>query len=368
LVLSLARGDAVVTTGKPADVGMSADTLRQAVALYEKAVADDEVRVAVLLVARKGKIVLHEALGQRDVAKKLPMQKDTVFHVASNTKPAVAAGVLALAEEGKINLDAEVGKYLPGFNNEKCSQLTVRQLLNHTSGLRIPGLFVVPLGEKPTLVSEANRVGEVGPKEKPGTTYSYSNAGYNTLGAIIETVAEQPLEEFLRARFYNPLGMKDTLHRDRAGFVERRSVVYNRKKGEEWRVVYQPGDKPKVPLVRASGGMLTTAGDYVKFLQMIANGGAYDGKRYLKEETVRQATANQTKHCFTAEEQKTRVLYYGYGWQVNIRGSYGHTGSDGTQAWIDSKNDLIAIIFTQSVGGDNPAQQFLSLVQKAVVK
>jgi len=361
---SAAQGDVVLVDGKPEEVGLSSKTLREAVDLYAKAVAADEVRGAVVLVARRGKVVLHEALGFRNVEKKLPMQKDTLFHVASNTKPVVAAGILMLAEEGKVDLDAEVGKYLPGFDNDKCRGMTVRHLLNHTSGLRISTLFVEPLGEEPTLVREANRFGEVGPKEKPGTTYDYSNPGYNALGAIIEVVSKQPLEEFLADRFYKPLGMKETMHRDRDGFMDRRSVIYSRKKGEDWRITYRPGDKPKLPLVRASGGMITTAHDYLRFLEMIANGGTYDGKRYLKPETLRAATQVQTRHCFSEEEQ----VYYGYGWQVNTRGYFGHTGADGTQAWVDPKNELIVILFTQSPGGKNPAQEFLDLVRKAVVK
>src|SRR5439155_27007834 len=205
---------------RPADAGMSAEPLKGGLELFEKAVARDEIRGAVLLVARRRKIVLHEAVGWRDKEKELPMRKDTLFHVASNTKPVIATAALMLVEDGKLDLDAEVRRYLSSFDNEKSRGAKVRHLLSHTSGFRVPGIFSAPLIQKspehpeaPSLRTEVDRFGSIGPKEIPGATYEYNNVNYNTLGALIEVASGQPLEQFLAARLYRPLGMADTAHR-----------------------------------------------------------------------------------------------------------------------------------------------------------
>ncbi|MBL8793682.1 MAG: beta-lactamase family protein [Planctomycetia bacterium] len=369
----LARAQALLPEARPAEVGLSAAHLKQGVARFEKALADDDLRGAVLLVARDGKIVLHEALGWRDLDQKLPMQKDTLFHVASNTKPVVAAGVLLLVEEGKLGFDDEVRKHLPAFDNEKSKTVTIRQLLNHTSGFRIPGIFPKPLLKKsaeyphaPSLRAEVDRIGGIGPAEKPGQSYSYNNAGYNTLGALIEVASKQPLEVFLTERFYRPLGMKDAYHLDSKEMVQRRAVITSKKDGS-WKATYSPGDAPAVPFVRGSGGLITTGADYARFLQLFLNGGVWNGRRLLKEETVRQAVAAQTKAIYPAEEQEQRTAYYGFGWQVSTAtGIYGHGGSDGTYAWVDPKRRIVGLIFTQSPGGNIPREDFLKLLRAAV--
>lgn len=361
----------VLKPGKPADVGLSEATLRRGIGLFEKAVADDELRGAVILVARSGTIVAQEAVGWRNYDKKLPLETGTLFHVASNTKPVVATAILLLMEEGKIDLDAPVSRYLPSFANERSCAITVRHLLTHTSGFRIPTIFLTPLKEfdpaspLSRLQVEVNRFAEVGPAEKPGVTYSYSNPGYNTLGAIVEVVSRQPLESFLTERIYQPLGMKDAMHHDRKESVDRRSCIYS-KKGGSWAITYQPGDPPLFPFVRGSGGLITTADDYAKFLQMYLNGGIYNGKRILKTESVQAATQPQTRSVYSPEQLKTQRQFYGFGWQIPSDGIYGHSGSDGTYAWVDPKNEIIGIVFTQSPNGRNPRNDFVQIVREAI--
>jgi len=362
----------VLTTGEPASAGMSAAVLREGVALFEQAVAKDDLQGAVLLVARHGKIVLCEPVGWRDRSKQVPMSRDTLFHVASNTKPVIATAVLMLAEQGKLDLNAAALSYLPSFDTPKSNAITVRQLLSHTSGFRIPTIFLTPLLKKsdahadwPNLRSEVDRFGPIGAAVTPGTSYSYSNAGYNTLGALVEVVSGRPLEDFLIERIYRPLGMNESNHQDRPGLTERRACVY-RKKDDKWEVAYRPGDAPTYPFVRGSGGLITSAGDYAKFLQLYLNGGTYDGRRLLSRESVRAATAGQTRSIYSAEDLKTRTSFYGYGWQLAADGTYGHSGSDGTYAWIDPKRDLFGIVFTQSTGGRNPRDEFVKFVRRAV--
>ncbi len=183
--------------GKAADVGMSATGLRAAARLYKTAVDKDELRGVVLLVARHRRIVLHEAYGWRDLKKEKPMEKASLFRMASNSKAVTALGALMLVDEHRLALDEPVCKHLPGFDNPRGNKITVKQLLTHTSGLRIKPIFLKPLIQKssehpdaPSLQVEVARFGAIGAEKEPGATWMYNNAGYNTLAALIESKRE----------------------------------------------------------------------------------------------------------------------------------------------------------------------------------
>ncbi|MEZ5365442.1 MAG: serine hydrolase domain-containing protein [Bryobacterales bacterium] len=173
--------DSGLPAAAPEDVGMNQAVLRSGLSLFEGAVARDEMRGAVVLVARKGRVVLHEAVGLRDYEHKLPMERGTLFRMASNTKPVTATAILMLAEEGKLSVDDNVRKYLPSFDNYRAGSIKIRHLLSHTSGLRIPVIFFKPYVLPPALQTEVDRFGVVGAEETPGETYSYNNPGFNTL-------------------------------------------------------------------------------------------------------------------------------------------------------------------------------------------
>lgn len=338
--------------------------LASAVEVYRGAVARDELRGAVLYVAQRGQVVLHEAVGYKHHAYRLPMERDTLFRMASNTKPVVAAAVLMLVEEGKLSLSDPVAKYLPSFDNDKSRNVTVEQLLTHTSGLRIgPIMYPFEDGEDPTLLAAVARFGAEGPAEAPGE-YSYNNAGYNTLGAIIESVSGQELESFLKSQIYDPLGMSDTLNHEDPAKLFRMATVYRGRRagGRGGPVVFTqgftPGDPPDFPIIRASGGMISTTADYARFLEMYRRGGEYGGRRLLREATVRAAVTPRVR----SGDQTS----YGYGWMIRTDGSYYHTGSDGTMAWVDPAREIIGMVFTQSPGGVNPTDQFRELVTRAL--
>lgn len=368
----------VLTPGKPSQVGMSAAKLQLARGLFEEAVKKDQIRGVVLLVARDGKIVLHEALGWQNKEKALPMQRDTLLRTASNTKPILAAAVQVLNQEGKFSLDDEIGRHLPAFDSEKCRGMAIRRLLNHTSGLRIPGLFL-PLMKSsaehphaPSLQLEVNRMAEVGPGERPGETYSYSSAGYNILGALIEVSSKQPLEVFLTERIYRPLGMTDASNYPVAENVDRMAVVYEREK-EQWKVRFHQADPSRVPFARGSGGIVCTALGYAKFCQMLLNGGTYGGNRLLTEASVREATSRQVPtygSFYTTEEYNAKEAYRGFTWNVSKRGAYSCGGSDGTFAWVDPNRRLLGLVFAQSSwqaisGREGLNIQFMRLVNAA---
>lgn len=340
---------------------MDASVLAKAVDLYREAVKRDHIRGAVLLVARRGKVVLFEPIGWRHHAYQLPMEKDTLFRMASNTKPVVAAAVMLLAEEGKLALTDPAAKYLKSFANDKSSRITIEQLLTHSSGLRIgPILLPFAEGEERTLQNAVAKFGAQGPAAEPGT-YSYNNAGYNTLGAIIEVVSGQALETFLKTRFYDPLGMVDSLNHEDPAKLRRMATVYRGQRAGDavnFTQGFTPGDAPDFPIIRASGGMISTAADYARFLEMFRVGGTLDGRRILKPETVRAAVQPRVKINDSSS--------YGSGWMIRPDGSYSHTGSDGTMAWVDPSRELIGMVLTQSPGGINPSAQFRTLIEQSI--
>lgn len=339
-----------------------AAALREAVDLYQKAVDADHIRGAVLYAAQNGTVVLHEAVGFRHHAYGVPMLKDSLFRMASNTKPVVATAVMMLAEEGKLAVADPVAKYLPSFANDKSRGITIAQLLSHSSGLRIgPIFYPFAPGETATLQAAVVKFGAEGPAAPPGD-YSYNNAGYNTLGAVIEVVSGMPLEAFLKRRIYDPLGMTDTLNHEDPAKLQRMATVYRGRRESDGKVVFTPGftpgDRPDYPFVRASGGMISTAADYAKFLEMFRLRGVYNGKRLLKEETVREMITPRVKTGETGS--------YGYGWMIAADGTFSHTGSDGTMAWVDPARGIVGMVLTQSPGGINPRAEFKRKIESAL--
>ena len=373
LAVPAAKAQDTLTPGAPAEVGMSEAVLRAGAGLFEQAVERDDLKGVVLLVARRGKIVLHEAYGWRDPGQTLPMNKDSLFRMASNTKPIIAAAVLQLIEAEKLELGDNVREHLPAFDNHRAAYVTIRQLLSHTSGLRIRPIFLRPLigasdehPDAPNLQLEVARFGDIGAEVPPGTSYRYSNPGFNTLGALIEVASGMPLKQYLRERIYEPLGMSDSCNHESDADHARMSTVFRRGRDESgWSVDWKPGDAPDYPFPRASGGMISTARDYAVFCQTYLYGGIYDGERILAERWVAEATRPQTLHVYDEEELRERESFYGFGWGVTTEGVFSHGGSDGTFAWVDPAKQIIGIVFTQSPGGGNPRRQFMRVVDAA---
>ncbi|WP_419165400.1 serine hydrolase domain-containing protein [Candidatus Palauibacter sp.] len=352
--------------GEPEDVGMSRAVLEGALGLYHEAVERGDLVGAVVLVARKGRIVLHEAVGMRDKERGLPMERNTLFRMASNTKPLVATAVAQLVEEGELSYDDLVREYIPEWDNYRSGFITIGHLLSHSSGLRIPTLFLQPLGENPTLRSESARFGAIGAEVTPGESYAYNNPGYNTLGALVEIASAQLLEDRLMAKVYGPLGMEDSFNH-RAGHpvggkLDRMGAVYYQRGPDgDWAPGGTPGGPVAFPFARASGGMISTTWDYAVFSQMFLNGGTYDGARILDLESVEMMTSPKVHIAGEGED----ASYYGYGWRL-ADGNFGHGGSDGTNAWLDPEREIIGLVFTQTPRGDNPLQRFRELVNLSI--
>ena len=267
---------------------------------------------AVVLVADKEKILDLEAVGFEDVAAKKPMATDSLFWIASQSKPITATALMMLVDEGKVNVDDPVEKYLPEFKGQMMIDdkdpkhtalkapkhpILVRNILSHTSGLPFstgmekPTLDLFPLSERvKSYAKEALRF-------EPDTKYSYANAGINTAGRIVEVVSGKPFEQFLDERLFKPLGMTDTTFWPTPEQQKRLAKSYKPGKSglEEVPVSqlhYPLDDKIRQPM--PAGGLFSTATDLSLFYRMLANGGEFAGKRYLSPASLKQMTSKQT--------------------------------------------------------------------------
>jgi CubicO group peptidase (beta-lactamase class C family) len=316
---------------------------------------------AVTLVATKDKVLSLDAVGYEDIATNKPMRTDALFWIASQSKPVTATALMMLVDEGKVNVDDPVEKYLPEFKDQMLATgdpknptlqkpahpILVREILSHMSGLP----FASPQ-ERPTLdllpLKEAvQSYAKVALQSEPGTKYQYANAGLNTVGRIIEVVSGMPYEEFLQKRLFDPLGMKDTTFWPNDEQLTRLAKSYKPNAAKD-NLEEIPIGQLKYPLndhakrfPMPAGGLFSTAHDMGRFLQMVLNGGELDGKRYVSEAAVKQMTSKQTP--------ATLKDSYGFGWGVG-GGGYGHGGAYATDVNVDTKKGLIFIYFVQHAG------------------
>lgn len=372
------------------EVGLSSDKVLKAANLYKAAVDSGRVLGYQILVARKGGIVLHEAGGLRDYENNLPMNKNSLLNVASNTKTLTAVAILKLADEGKLSIDDYVSKYLPGFDSEKSSKITIKQLLLHLGGYMGFELFhngLTPYSpeepDAPSLKVEAKELGLFGPDIEPGTLFRYSNLGYNVLGAIIEVISQKKLNQYFEENLYIPIKMTETVHLMSDVDLSRlcKQYYYFNGKWELMDVIY-------APIARGNGGTISTAWDFAVFFQMLVNGGIYNNQRILNEETIKLATSPllQIPEAYLSEEVERELglptsewyeyrdarglnidKHRGYGFVVADNGGYSHAGIYGTFAYADPKNELVIIIFTQSIYGGNPGQEFIETIYDAII-
>jgi CubicO group peptidase (beta-lactamase class C family) len=315
-----------------------------------------------MLVANKDAVLSLEAVGWSDIAAHTPMRADALFWIASQSKPMTAAAFMMLVDEGKVNLDDAVEKYLPEFKGQMLAveqdaervllrkpphPITVREILSHTSGLP----FSSPM-EQPTLdglpLRESVRGYAMVPLQfSPGTKYQYSNAGINTAGRIIEVVSGAPYERFMRERLFKPLGMNDTTFWPTAKQLKRLAKSYKpdqAKLGLEETTItqlqYPLSDRAhRYPM--PAGGLFSTASDTARFCRMILNYGFFEGKRLLSEAAVRQMTSRQTAPGINEN--------YGLGFSVGADGC-GHGGAYATNMRIDRKDGLILVWMVQHNG------------------
>jgi CubicO group peptidase (beta-lactamase class C family) len=348
------------------------EKLAQIPVAMKKFVDKKEIAGAVTVVGTKDGIVEYDAVGLRDIAGKKPMTKETVFRIASMTKPVTAIAVMILVDQGKLKVEDEVEKHLPEFRGQIMiagiagnsvtvkqpnHKITVRDLLTHTSGLGglPPGLIDLYVKRDHTLAEAVMAFSQRPLEFEPGTRWAYCNPGIDTLGRIVEVVSGTSYERFLQERIFEPLGMIDTTFRPTREQFERAALLYASRDGRlavspDW-LLGQPKDA-KYPI--PAGGLYSTGADLARLYRMMLGSGELDGKRILSEKAVQTMTSVQTGDL---QVGFVDGMGWGLGWGVVRKsqginkemspGAYGHGGAFGTQAWIDPKQGFFTILLIQ---------------------
>jgi CubicO group peptidase (beta-lactamase class C family) len=345
---------------------------------FEQFAARKQASGTVTLVGRGDRIAHLEAVGFRDLEASDPMRVDSLFQIASMTKPITALAVMMLQEEGRLSIDDPVEKILPEFRGQQLVKsregaavtlgkparpITVKDLLTHTSGLNggMPPGFADLYSKRDRTLAEVVPAIAARPLEfEPGTKWAYCNAGIDTLGRIVEVRSGKSFEAFLEERLFGPLGMKDTFFYPRSEHLGRIAKLY-KKSGEG----IAPSDGflgsamgGRFPL--PAGGLYSTAPDLFRLYRMLLAGGQAGGRRYVSAATLAEMTRNQTGDLRAGF---TDGIGMGLGFQVVVKpvgvtemlspGTYGHGGAFGTQGWIDPARKLIFILMVQRSGFPN---------------
>jgi CubicO group peptidase (beta-lactamase class C family) len=369
---------------RPKEVGLSAKRLARLSATFRQDVERNLIPGAVVLIARGGHIAYAETFGWRDREAKAPMELDAIFRIASMTKPLTSVAAMILAEEGKLQIAAPVAEYLPEFANRTVGPdrvpakrvMTVQDLLRHTSGLTYAAFGdspvqmiwrdAQPMAEDQTSAEMVAKLASLPLMFEPGTTWEYSMST-DVLGRVVEVVSGQDLADFIDARICRPLGLRDTGFGATGEHAERIA---------EPQIDPTTGARPPMrdvsrPARWASGGggAVSTAADYVRFCQMLLNGGELDGTRVLAPKTVAlMASDHLPPDCNYGETARPRFgalapvpeMGYGFGLGFAVRthsgrnplpgsvGDFSWSGVTGTYFWIDPQQELVAILMMQA--------------------
>ncbi len=381
----------------PEWAGFSSERLARLTARMQEFEQDERISGVVTLVYRDGLVVHSDVLGYQDVEKKTPMRRDTLFRLASMTKPITSVAVLMLVEEGKLGLGDPVDRWLPELAKPKVLKdpagplarttpsprpITVSDLLTHRSGLAYTFTSSGPLSkalEQSGLLGSSStlspdewmaRLGKLPLAYAPGTRWNYG-LSTDVLGVLVERASGMPFPEFLRTRLFEPLGMQDTAFWVPAGKLDRLATLYalDPKSGAVIATDTPPQSRVASPPAFASGGggLVSTADDYLRFARMLLGGGELDGVRILSPRMVERMATNQ----LSAEQRKVPFLGMdfwagqGFGLGVSVvedptraigseltsKGANGWGGAHGTWYFVDPDQDLAAVMMIQLTGG-----------------
>lgn len=384
--------------------GMSRERLGRIATVMAEQVEKGVFPGAVTLVARRGTTVRYEAHGFRDAAKSQPMTRESIFRLASMTKPIVTVAAMMLVERGAMKLNDPIATWLPELKDMKVETptgdaavnrpITVHDLVRHTAG------FVYGGATKSTRIKQMyeegniearetditgdemlKRLGQIPLAHQPGTVWEYSIA-VDVLGLLVERVVRTPLDQLLKNLLFEPLGMKDTafwVPKEKVGRIAEALDADPMKAtlSKSYRILENPAGKC---YFKGGAGLVGTAGDYLKFAQMMVNGGEYQGKRYLSRKTVEFMLSDHIVGLGGTTVATTGPGYgFGLGFGVRVHdgvawvpGSKGDAmwaGIWGTSFWIDPKEQLVGILMSQA-----PSQRihtrmlFKNLVYGATVR
>jgi CubicO group peptidase (beta-lactamase class C family) len=370
-VSSIVRADPVALGFDPAKLAVARAGLKADVAA-------GKIAGAYLLIGRHGKVAFQEGFGVQGPGQTTPVSDETIFRVFSMTKPIVSVTAMTLVEQGKLDINAPVSKYLPEYANLRVWQedgtskpatrpMLVRNLMSHTSGL-IYG-FIQPTtpismawakgGENRndlTAREYARLIAKLPLRSEPGTAWYYSHST-DVLGAVVEVAGGKPLDVLVRERVTGPLGMTDTAFWQPEAKRPRFAEAVNNGGGGPLAGLYYDYAKP-TPYLSGGGGMSSTTEDYLRFVLMLEGGGQYKGVRILKTETLARMRQDET----TPEIRKAGLFFPGAGMGFGLgfslvlddklqrpgTGTFSWWGIAGTEFWVDPKNDVFMVFMVQS--------------------
>ena len=409
----------------PEEVGVSAKHLERIRPVMQGYVDDGRIAGFLTVVARRGKIVHFETIGMQDIENNKPIEADTIFRIHSMSKPITSVAVMILYEDGHFQLDTPVSDFIPEFKNMKVynedqtkildakKEVTVKHLLTHTAGL------TYGWGSKPvdkcyresnafkrgtTLADMAKKLSTIPLVHEPGERWTYG-VSVDVLGYLVEVVSGMPFEEFLQTRLFEPLGMVDTAFSVPLEKLDRFAALYQlskegemkggkdkKKKIDGAKEKEMKGDKnPKMRLERVEkdpplendeirffpgggGALVSTAPDYMRFCQMLLNGGELEGVRILKTETVELMryphhdgwfglgfSIVNNKESKDADDKEPKET-------PESIGSYSWGGAAGTIFWIDPEKELIGLLMTQISDVSSSHHQFKILTYQALTE
>ncbi len=412
--LSAQQAPTPATTATPASVGISAERLNRLHAGMQGFVDRREAGGIVSLIARDGKTVDVLAVGFQDVANKTPMRTDTLFRIASMTKPITSVALMMLYEEGKLLLTDPVSKFIPAFKSARVLEgaapepvaarrgINLRDLLSHRSGLTYGFINGGPVGggyrkngvtdgltvTSMTLAEAIDKLAAEPLINHPGAAWNYS-LSTDVLGRVVEVASGQPFQVFLRERIFKPLKMGETDFVVPEAKWSRLATVYSPDGAGGIRPMTDPesfGNTVMSPIASykegksyfsGGAGLVSTARDYLRFAQMLLNGGVLDGARLLSPKTIELMTASHTGDLPPAGLIGGGAQF-GLGFRVvtdmaatqtlGSNGIYGWSGIYGTNFWVDPKERLVAIVMVQRYPGSPVASAFQPLVYQALVK
>jgi len=398
----------------PATVGVSAERLDRLHRGMQDLVDRHEAGGIVTLIARDGRIVDVHSSGFQDVESRTPMRTDTLFRVASMTKPITSVAVMMLYEEGRLLLTDPVSKYIPAFKSSRVFEagaeapvaarrgITLRDLLSHRSGLTYGFLNGGAVGNgyrkngvtdgltatTMTLAEAIDKLAAEPLVSQPGAAWNYS-LSTDVLGRVVEVASGQPFNVFLRERILKPLRMAETDFVVPAARMSRLATVYSPDGAGGIRPMKDPetfGNTVMSPIesyretktyFSGGAGLVSTARDYGRFAQMLLNGGSLDGTRLLSPKTVALMTMSHTTDL-PPSGLVGAGAQFGLGFRVvtdpaatqtlGSPGLYGWSGIYGTVFWVDPKERLVAIMMVQRYPGSPVAAAFQPLVYQALVK
>lgn len=405
LAAGLAAAQDIPWANSAEDVGMSSERLQRINTVMQRHIDAGDIQGAVTVVARQGQLVHFETHGLMDVDNNRPMQEDSIFIMMSSTKPVLGVAAMMMIEEGLMRPEDPVSKYIPEFADMQVAvlkdkvmeqvspyradpenppahrlvpaarEITIHDLLTHTSGLASGGLGTA-VSQRPArdtdsdLASIIPQYADYALDFQPGSRWAYSpGVGLDVVARIIEIVSGQDFNDFLSERIFGPLQMNDTWFNVPPEYQNRRVVIEDRDMSRFF-------DRPPTKYWSASGGLSSTAGDYLKFEQMLINGGELYGNRLLSPRSVRMMGSNQIGDLYRGFSQNQSGMGFGYTVGVTVDpissnarrsgGAFGWGGAFGTRSWTDPSEELTAVIFLQQPYG--PAQyDFENAVQQAII-